>query len=132
MSRYIQEAVKPEKESKEEKESHDSMKPLLSVTDPVNDLEEYKSIGMYDNLCMQGYLEIKEDNTPYSDDKVQKYVKDTDKNDIPFHEDRKLSIFINNKVSPECCTDSTYTTSSGCVCLSNNQKLDLYNRAGNK
>ena len=74
-----------EKESKEEKESHDSMKPLLSVTDPVNDLEEYKSIGMYDNLCMQGYLEIKEDNTPYSDDKVQKYVKDTDKNDIPFH-----------------------------------------------
>jgi hypothetical protein len=42
-----------------------------------------------------------------------------------------LSILAENKVSPECCP-SAYTTSNGCVCLTNDQLESIKTRGGNR
>ena len=99
-------------------------------------------MGVYDNICMKDALEDSEGHKYYTDNIINMYTgsdvrKEDDLEKYPsidgsVDSPKKLSIFLNNKVDPECCTDSTYTTSSGCVCLTNDQKLNLYNRAGNK
>ena len=42
-----------------------------------------------------------------------------------------LSMLGENRVSPDCCP-SSYTTSNGCVCLTNEQLDDIRNRGGNR
>jgi hypothetical protein len=44
---------------------------------------------------------------------------------------QKLSVFANNKASLECCTESPYHTSQGCLCLTDNQKQFLRSRGSN-
>ena len=44
----------------------------------------------------------------------------------------KLSIFSNNKTSLNCCGDSPFSTTTGCVCLSDKQKKYIQNRGFNK
>ena len=126
----------------EEEESHPSMDKLLDINEPVNNIDEYEPMGVYDNICMKDALEDKEGHQYYTDNIINMYTgadvrKDEDLEKFPTIDGdekspRKMSIFLNNKVDPECCTDSMYTTSSGCVCLTNDQKKNLYNRAGNK
>ena len=118
------------------------MKPLLEVDEPVNNIQNYEPMGVYDDICMKDIMEDTKDNEYYSDYMVNMYtgVDVRQKDDLESYpsidgtEDspKKLSIFLNNMVKPECCTNSIYSTSSGCVCLTNDQKMNLYNRAGNK
>ena len=42
-----------------------------------------------------------------------------------------LSMLAANRVTPDCCP-STYSTSNGCVCLTNEQLEDIRNRGGNR
>ena len=44
---------------------------------------------------------------------------------------RSMFMFSLNKSSPECCRDSPYSTSGGCVCLSDNQYKLLSTRGSN-
>jgi len=44
----------------------------------------------------------------------------------------KLSIFANNKTSLNCCGDSPFSTTTGCVCLTEKQKKFIQNRGFNK
>lgn len=43
----------------------------------------------------------------------------------------QLSMFYDNKSSPDCCP-STYTTSTGCVCATSEQMKYLNSRGGNR
>lgn len=49
---------------------------------------------------------------------------------IPLPEGQ-LSMFYNNKSSPDCCP-STYSTSTGCVCATSEQMKYLNARGGNR
>ena len=42
-----------------------------------------------------------------------------------------LGIFTNNISSPTCCGTSSYSTSTGCLCLCQEQKDYLLKRGGN-
>ena len=44
----------------------------------------------------------------------------------------KLSVFANNKTSLNCCGDSPFSTTTGCVCLTEKQKKYIQNRGFNK
>ena len=45
---------------------------------------------------------------------------------------QKLTMFANNKVNFKCCGESPFTTSSGCICLTDNQKEFIRSRGFNK
>ena len=44
---------------------------------------------------------------------------------------QKLSMFANNKTSLNCCGESPYMTSTGCVCLTDNQRSFIQSRGFN-
>lgn len=44
----------------------------------------------------------------------------------------ELSIFAKNPSKPECCSASTYSTSTGCVCVTPEQMKYLNERGGNR
>ena len=45
---------------------------------------------------------------------------------------QKLSMFANNKTSLNCCSESPYMTSTGCVCLTDHQRNFIQSRGFNK
>jgi hypothetical protein len=44
---------------------------------------------------------------------------------------QKLTMFANNKTSLNCCGESPYMTSTGCVCLTDNQRKFIQSRGFN-
>ena len=44
---------------------------------------------------------------------------------------KSLFMFAYNKCKPECCVDSAYSCSGGCVCLTEDQKKHMGSRGGN-
>ena len=44
---------------------------------------------------------------------------------------QKLTMFANNKTSLNCCGESPYMTSTGCVCLTDNQRNFIQSRGFN-
>ena len=50
---------------------------------------------------------------------------------VPLHEGQ-LDIFAKNASKPECCSASTYSTSTGCVCVTPEQMKYLNKRGGNR
>ena len=45
---------------------------------------------------------------------------------------QKLSLFANNKTNFKCCGESPFTTSTGCICLTENQRNFIRSRGLNK
>lgn len=45
---------------------------------------------------------------------------------------QKLTMFANNKTSLNCCSESPFMTSTGCVCLTDNQRKFIQSRGFNK
>ena len=88
---------------------------LYSKPDSVDEITMYDSIGKYDNICM------KDMGNTFDDFDEEEHESSNN-----------LSLFLNNRVSVECCEDSAYSTSNGCICLTNNQKDKIFSRAGNK
>ena len=43
----------------------------------------------------------------------------------------QLFMFSKNEIKPECCP-SVYSSSNGCICMSNEQRAYLYQRGGNR
>ena len=72
----------------------------------------YESIGKYDSICMKDML------TSFDEEELEP--------------SGDLSMFLNNRVSVECCEDSSYSTTNGCICITENQKNNIYDRSGNK
>jgi len=118
--------------------------------DIVKDIQVYDDqirIGAYDGLCLASieknkYTSTLSDNEDVStqfghilplvntstDDDVLTGPSIDGKEDSP----KKLSMFANNKVSLNCCGESPFQTSRGCVCLSKEQKEFIQNRGFNK
>jgi len=46
-------------------------------------------------------------------------------------DDNALAQFMNNKIGPECCP-SPFSTSAGCICLTETDKKGFASRFGNK
>ena len=99
-------------------------------------------IGAYDGLCLSG-LTNKTNYEIVSNDKVNSYLgvqyptKDVSTEDdvldgpaVDGDEDspHKLSMFANNMTSINCCGDSPYVSSSGCLCMTKKQKQFIQNR----
>lgn len=85
---------------------------LYSKPDSVDDIKMYESIGKYDSICMKDML------TSFDEEELEP--------------SGDLSMFLNNRVSVECCEDSSYSTTNGCICITENQKNNIYDRSGNK
>ena len=45
---------------------------------------------------------------------------------------QRLSMLSNNKASFDCCTNSPFTTNTGCVCLTEKQRHFITTRGFNK
>ncbi len=107
-------------------------------------VEDKFRIGPYDGLCISSdkFME----NTIIDNDELvtyfgtqipPHYVKSQDilkgptvdgKEDSP----QKLTMFANNKASLNCCNESPYMTSTGCICLTDNQRNFIQTRGLNK
>lgn len=68
-------------------------------------------------------------NTYTSNDLYNSFENNTG-GKVPLPEGQ-LSMFSNNKSSPDCCP-STYSTSTGCVCVTSEQMKYLNTRGGNR
>ena len=99
-------------------------------------------IGAYDGLCLSG-LTTKKNYHLVSNDKVSSYMgvqyppeemaTEDDSLDGPSIDGdddspHKLSMFANNMTSINCCGDSPYVSSSGCICMTKKQKNFIQNR----
>lgn len=99
-------------------------------------------IGTYDGLCLSG-LTTKTNYNLVSNDKINAYMgvqypteelaTEDDSLDGPSIDGdddspHKLSMFANNMTSINCCGDSPYVSSSGCVCMTKKQKNFIQNR----
>jgi len=99
-------------------------------------------MGTYDGLCLSG-LTTKTNYHLVENDKVYSYMgvqyppeeKSTEDDvldgpAIDGDEDspHKLSMFANNMTSINCCGDSPYVSSSGCICMTKKQKQFIQNR----
>ena len=106
--------------------------------------EDKFRIGPYDGLCissdktMDNELVDNKDLVTYFGFQIpQQYAGTQDilkgpsvdgTDDTP----QRLSIFANNKTSLNCCKESPYMTSTGCVCLTENQRKFIQSRGFNK
>lgn len=99
-------------------------------------------IGAYDGLCLSG-LTTKTNYHLVDNDKINAYLgvqyppeelktEDDTLDGPPIDGDdnspHKLAMFANNMTSINCCGNSPYVSSSGCVCMTNKQKNFIQNR----
>ena len=110
----------------------------------VKPFELVNRMGPYDGLCLSS-IENKVSHELVSNDELRTYLGvqgplqsvQTDDNVLTGPSldgetsDNKLAILSNNKASLDCC-DSQYSTSTGCVCLTDKQKKYIKSRGFNK
>ena len=110
----------------------------------VKPFELVNRMGPYDGLCLNS-IENKVSHELVSNDELRTYLGvqgplqsvQTDDNVLTGPSldgetsDNKLAILSNNKASLDCC-DSQYSTSTGCVCLTDKQKKYIKSRGFNK
>jgi len=103
-------------------------------------------MGPYDGLCLSS---VKSDNeySLISNNNLNSYLgvqgpiqsKQTDNNALngpPVDGDpespSRLFMLANNKASIACCDDSPFSTSNGCICMTDKQNTYLKSRGSNK
>ena len=101
-------------------------------------------IGPYDGLCISSDKFKDEDIVPNEELKtyfgVQGPIQVISSQDVLVgptvdgekDSPQKLSMFANNKTSFNCCGESPFTTSTGCICLTDKQREYLRSRGFNK
>ena len=95
---------------------------LCISSNPISNKDLIKNEELVTLLGVQGPMEILT-----SQDVLKGPTVDGTK-DTP----QKLTMFANNKVNFKCCGESPFTTSSGCICLTDNQKEFIRSRGFNK
>ena len=121
----------------------------MKLNEEVNDIKTYDDsirIGAYDGLCLSS-IQKKQNNELITNDELNTYyghhlpqqAKKTSDDiltgpsiDGSEESPTKLAIFSNNKTSLNCCGDSPFSTTTGCVCLSEKQKKYIQHRGFNK
>lgn len=133
-----------EEDGGEEDLSNVAEHPSMPTPQPLRSLNPIQPMGKYDNLCINSMVKSNT-NTLVDDNTLSNYMGSTiplvlektegglegpsvDGEDVS---PKKLSIFSNNNSSISCCDDSPFFTSTGCVCLTNNQENYISERGGN-
>jgi hypothetical protein len=80
-------------------------------------------IGPYDSVSLDGGISGWAASEPHSAAPVGGLPSQA--------QDGKLMFLVGNKVDPECCP-AAFTTDTGCVCLSEQDKNFMGSRAGNR
>ena len=131
-----------------DKKMPDQQDKFMVKNDPVVktfDLVKHR-MGPYDGLCLSS---IKEDNIHelIDDDKINTYLgvqgplqaASTDSEsmmgpsiDGDPKSPTRLFMMSNNKASVNCCNDSNFSSSNGCLCISDKQKKFINTRGSNK
>lgn len=107
-------------------------------------VEDRFRMGPYDGLCVSS--DKITENELVSNDKLVTYFGVQVPQEIVTSQDvlrgptvdgsddspQKLSLFANNKASLNCCGESPFMTSMGCVCLTENQKKFIRSRGLNR
>ena len=93
---------------------------------------KFEGFRQYDGEAMPTvYLEgekkkphelLPEDNTRFIFGHTVPPVWDLESKKIPTDEEESMLPFKHNDAKPECCVDSAYSTSTGCVCMTKDQK----------
>jgi len=121
----------------------------MKLNDESKDIKTYDDsirIGAYDGLCLSSIQKASNNNLvtneeldTYFGHHLPRQAKKTSDDiltgpsvDGSEGSPNKLSIFANNKTSLNCCGDSPFTTTTGCVCLTEKQKKYIQNRGFNK
>jgi hypothetical protein len=92
-----------------------------SVGAPMNG----PGIGPYDSVSLDGGVSGWATTEPHS-------AAPVGASPLPSQaEDGKLMFLVGNKVDPDCCP-AAFTTDTGCVCLSEQDKNFMGSRAGNR
>jgi hypothetical protein len=128
-----------------EEDTEIKQRPTLTNKTEIKTYNDTVRIGAYDGLCLSSL----KNNTNYkliSNNQLSTYMgvqfppEQTKTDDDQLYgpsidgdvkSPQKMMILSNNKVSLNCCGDSPFMTSNGCVCLSNKQKRFLYSRGNN-
>ena len=136
------EVKKIEDTNKEGKKIADTNKKVIGSVTIKNPLKNMEPMGPYDGLCISGLeknnnlklLTSKEVKTYFGSPGPEKDVLsgegEPDGPSVDGSEDspHRLSMFANNKVSVGCCLESPFSSSNGCVCLTEKQKSFIQNR----
>jgi hypothetical protein len=107
--------------------------------------EYVNRMGPYDGLCLTS-VKDKLSHELVSNENLKTYLGvqgplesvQTDDNVLTgpsldgVTKNNKLAILSNNKSSLNCCDESQYSTSTGCICLTDNQKKYIKSRGYNK
>tara|TARA_B110000285_G_C15133765_1_gene625408 strand:- start:1282 stop:1962 length:681 start_codon:yes stop_codon:yes gene_type:complete len=125
------------------KKRDESNEKIVSSNVIKNTVHNMDPMGPYDGLCISG-LEKNNNLELLTSDEVHTYfgTQGPDKHvlsgsainkegphlDGLEKSEQKLAMLSNNKVSIGCCSESPYSTSNGCVCLTENQKNFIRNR----
>ena len=121
----------------------------MKLNDESKDIKTFGDsirIGAYDGLCLSSIQKDNKNeiitneqlNTYFGHILPRKAKKTIDEPltgpSVDGSEDSptKLSVFANNKTSLNCCGDSPFSTTTGCVCLTEKQKKYIQNRGFNK
>lgn len=91
-----------------------------SVGAPMNGV----GIGPYDSVSLDGGISGWASTEPHSAAPVGAGLPSQ-------AQDGKLMFLVGNKVDPDCCP-AAFTTDTGCVCLSEQDKNFMGSRAGNR
>lgn len=101
-------------------------------------------IGPYDGLCISSEKLTNEDYV--SNDNLKTYFGTQGPIEVVSSQDvlvgptidgekdspQKLSMFANNKTNFHCCGESPFTTSTGCICMTDKQRNYIHTRGLNK
>ena len=121
----------------------------MKLNDESKDIKTYDDsirIGAYDGLCLSSIQKANNNNIitneeldTYFGHHLPRQAKKTSDDiltgpsvDGSEGSPTKLSVFANNKTSLNCCGDSPFSTTTGCICLTEKQKKYIQNRGFNK
>ena len=113
-----------------------------SSSEKIDIHDDQNVMGSYDDLCLSKKVRVKNYELvndadlnmflgvqgPLQSNKTDHSALSGPTMDGTEETPQRLSLFSNNKTSLECCADSQFYTSNGCVCMSENQKSFLQNR----
>ena len=120
--------------------------PEVYIPKPLSHIEKAHPMGLYDGLCLNNITKDNNNVKLVKDEELETYFGLT----VPLKMDRtlddrlegpsidgkvgspqKLSMLGNNRTSISCCDYSPYSTSTGCICLTDDQENYISSRGNN-
>lgn len=121
-----------------------TMEPILTKQENISRSNPITPMGAFDGLCIDSMVK-KTEYDLVKDNELNTYLGSTlplilEKTEPVLNgptidgqegSPKKLSMFGNNQSSISCCDKSPFFTSTGCVCITDNQEKYINSRGGN-